>query len=58
VRRLAERLLDRLGPAGTIRFLQQYEPGRGDYTRERQQWLGDVTLDPAVEAIERRRHEA
>lgn len=51
-------LLDRLGPAGTIRFLQQYEPGRGDYTKERRQWLDHVTLDDAVKGIEQRRHEA
>ena len=48
-------LLDRLGPAGTIRFLQQYEPGRGDYTKQRRQWLGDVRLEEAVKGIEQRR---
>jgi hypothetical protein len=49
-------LLDRLGPAGTIRFLQQYDAGRGDYTKERHQWLDGVTIDEVVEDIERRRH--
>lgn len=34
-----EALLRELGPAGTIRFLQQYEMGRGDYTRDRRKWL-------------------
>jgi hypothetical protein len=34
-----EALLRELGPAGTIRFLQQYETGRGDYTRGRRKWL-------------------
>jgi len=34
-----EALLRELGPAGTIRFIQQYETGRGDYTRERHKWL-------------------
>jgi hypothetical protein len=34
-----EALLRELGPAGTIRFLQQYETGRGDYTRDRRKWL-------------------
>lgn len=51
-------LLDRLGPSGTIRFLQQYEPGRGDYTRERQQWLGDLTVDLVVKDIQQRRRAA
>ncbi len=32
-----------LGPVGMIRFLQQFETGAGDYTRDRHQWLpGDV----------------
>ena len=48
-------LLDRLGPAGTVRFLQQYELGRGDYTKERHQWLDGVTIDEVVKDIERRR---
>ena len=48
-------LLDRLGPAGTVRFLQQYDMGRGDYTKERRQWLDGVTIDEVVEDIERRR---
>ena len=34
-----EALLRELGPAGTIRFIQQYETGRGDYTRDHRKWL-------------------
>jgi hypothetical protein len=34
-----EALLRELGPEGTIRFIQQYETGRGDYTRNRRKWL-------------------
>ena len=34
-----EVLLRELGPEGTIRFIQQYETGRGDYTRRRRTWL-------------------
>jgi len=30
-----------LGPAGLVRFLQQFESGRGDYTSDRHQWLTD-----------------
>ena len=48
-------LLDRLGPAGTVRFLQQYELGRGNYTKERHQWLDGVTIDDVVDDIDRRR---
>ena len=32
-------LLRDLGPAGLIRFLQQFETGTGDYSVERHQWL-------------------
>jgi len=31
-------LVRELGPVGMIRFLQQFETGRGDYTTERQRW--------------------
>ena len=34
-----EALLRELGPAGAIRFIQQYESGRGDYTRSRRKLL-------------------
>jgi len=38
-------LRDRLGRAGMIRFLQQFETGQGDYARERQKWVDRLTLD-------------
>lgn len=50
-------LLERLGPAGAIRFIQQYEQGRGDYTRDRDQWLDSITVDEAAGEIRRRRSE-
>lgn len=36
-----EALARALGPAGMIRFLQQFETGSGDYTADRQGWLSD-----------------
>ncbi len=36
-----EALVRELGPLGMARFLQQFESGSGDYTVERDQWLGD-----------------
>ncbi len=36
-----EALVRELGPLGMARFLQQFESGTGDYTTERDQWLGD-----------------
>lgn len=40
-----EALRERLGPAGTIRFLQLFDPGVGDYTQDRAAWLDDLTVD-------------
>lgn len=34
-----------LGPVGLIRFLQQFDPGSGDYTFERNQWLGTLPIE-------------
>ncbi len=34
-----------LGAADTIRFLNQFSTGFGDYTKERVELLKDVTLD-------------
>ena len=35
-----EALVKALGPVGMARFLQQFDPGRGDYTAERDRILG------------------
>lgn len=39
-----EALLRELGPVGAIRFIQQYETGHGDYTRDRRKWLPKKTV--------------
>lgn len=51
-----EILLRGLGPVGLIRFLQQYENGRGDYSVERHQWLDRFSIEEIVkeaQAIEK-----
>jgi hypothetical protein len=35
-------LLRDLGPAGLIRFMQQFETGSGDYSVERHGWLPET----------------
>jgi hypothetical protein len=40
-----EALRERLGRAGMIRFLQQFEIGQGDYARERHKWVDQTTLE-------------
>lgn len=37
-------LCDRLGRAGMILFLQQFEMGEGDYARMRHKWVDRITL--------------
>lgn len=40
-----------LGPVGMVRFLQQYETGQGNYTLERDQWLGEPKIDDLLEEM-------
>ena len=37
-------LINSLGVTDTIRFIQYFSPGKGDYTKERHQWLDEKTL--------------
>ncbi len=38
-------LRERLGRAGMLRFLQQFESGSGDYARDRRRWAKETSLD-------------
>jgi hypothetical protein len=40
-----------LGPAKTLRFLHEVGAGRGDYSRDRHQWLDNLTVDDIVRDI-------
>jgi hypothetical protein len=44
-----------LGPVGMARFLQQFDPGQGDYTAERGRILGNPSVDEVMDEIELRR---
>ena len=50
-----EALAKALGPVGMVRFLQQFETGAGDYTKERLQWLKDRDVKSIVKDIKERR---
>jgi len=41
-------LTERLGVSGAMRFLMEYDPGRGDYVEERRDLFRDFTLDEAI----------
>lgn len=50
-----EALARELGIVGMIRFMQQFETGHGDYSKDRHQWLDDQDLDTIVKRIQERR---
>jgi hypothetical protein len=50
-----EALMERLGPADALRFMHQYDAGRGDYTKERGSWLDGTSLDEIMGGISGRR---
>jgi hypothetical protein len=50
-----EAVAKKLGPLGMVRFLQQFETGRGDYTKERDQWLKDMDIQEAISEIRKKR---
>lgn len=43
---------DSLEVVNTIRFIQHFSPGEGNYTAERHQWLQQKSLDDVLEDIE------
>jgi hypothetical protein len=51
-------LTESLGPVDTIRFLQQFDLGHGDYTAERHRILGNPTVDELFRVIKERRKKA
>ena len=44
-----------LGPLNTARFLSQFGSGTGDYTKDRDDLIGDATVEELVAEIKRRR---
>lgn len=50
-----EALAKALGPIGMVRFLQQFETGVGNYTKERDKWLKDIDIKDIVKEIKDKR---
>lgn len=50
-------LVEKLGPDDAIRFLQIYEPGSGDWTKDRKKYL-DKDSDKILTRIMERRKKA
>jgi hypothetical protein len=49
-----EVLAKALGPIGMVRFVQSFDMGKGDYTKERSQWLSG-SLDEIFKEIKEKR---
>jgi hypothetical protein len=47
-------LIKELGVVNTVRFLNQFTTGYGDYTAERDTLVADLTLDELLAAIKQR----
>ena len=45
-------LVDKLGPDGMVRFIHQFRAGTGDYTEERQQWVGTSDVETLAKQIQ------
>lgn len=45
-------LIEALGIANSLRFLQQVGAGYGDYTQERHQWLDQLNLEDFADYVE------
>lgn len=50
-------LYEKLGIVNTIRFINQFTVGYGNYTEERETLFGDLTLDEVISEIKRSRSE-
>ncbi|MBF0471940.1 MAG: hypothetical protein HQL48_11290 [Gammaproteobacteria bacterium] len=44
-------LSKQLGAANFIRFIQHYEQGSGDYTKDRENWQAGYTVDSLADEI-------
>ena len=50
-----EAIVRALGPAGLARFRQQFDPGSGDYSKDRQERLPDEEVKDIAAAIRAKR---
>ena len=45
-----------IGIVNTVRFINQFTTGYGNYTEEREQLIGNLTVDEIVAEIKQKRH--
>lgn len=51
-RYVLDTLYRELGPKGFFRYAQLFLSERGDYTAERQEWVGQMTLEEVQRRVE------
>ena len=49
-------LTKELGASGMAVFIRQFENGSGDYTKEREETLKDISIDDIVLSIKKRKN--
>ena len=57
IRQGYQALVSSLGVVDTIRFMQHFTPGQGDYTKERHEWLDQTPLNDILTSIKQRRED-
>lgn len=57
VRQGYQALVDTLGVVDTIRFIQHFSPGQGDYTKERHEWLDQISRENIFTSMKQRRED-
>ncbi|MDR1149008.1 MAG: hypothetical protein LBK66_10295 [Spirochaetaceae bacterium] len=48
-----EALNEKLGPLGMVEFMRQFDSGYGDYTKERHDWLDELTIEDISNEIKK-----
>ena len=48
-------LAEKLGPVGMVEFIRQFDPGYGDYTKDRHIWLDGLTIEEIHDEIKNMR---
>jgi len=54
-RRGYQALIQELGYAGAARFLLRFESGSGNYTKDRHQWLDQLTMNDFRNHVQQKR---
>ncbi len=57
IRQGYQALVNSLGVVDTIRFIQYFTPGQGDYTKERHEWLDQTPLEDILTSMRQRRED-